>query len=132
MRVGKSVWMLGLAVMMVAGAAMAAEIDRPAAAPEQAEASLEATKAEAPQPAAESLCKTPEVSFASATGGGGGQPFKCSCECTCPASGAFEVQFFTLPAWTHRSCESFDGEACSVGPFDTCNTPRRYENCTTL
>ncbi len=136
MRLGKNAWMLGLAVMMVASSAVAAETDQPAVAPEQAELSLETVAAETPDHEVESFsgtaCEASEASFASTKGGGGGQPFNCSCECTCPASGAFEVQTFTLPAWTNRSCESFDGDACSIGPFDTCNTVRRYDNCVTL
>lgn len=133
MRVAKSVWMLGLALLWVAGSAVAAEIDEPVpAAPEATEASLEAVAAEAPQPEPISgACGESEVVFASAKGGGQ-QGFNCSCECTCPASGNFVVQTFTLPAWTHRSCESFSGDGCSIGPNDTCNTPRRYENCVTL
>ena len=56
----------------------------------------------------------------------------CSCECTCPASGAFEVQFFSLPLWSHRNCQSFNGDGCSISTPDTCNTPRRYANCTQI
>ena len=127
MRVGKNVWILGLALVLTAGAAMAAEIDEPVpAAPEQAEADLQAVEVEA-LPGA---CGESQVEFA--TDEDPPQGFTCSCECTCPASGNFVKVIFTLPEWTNRTCESFDGEGCSLGKFDTCNTPRRYANCTTL
>ena len=52
----------------------------------------------------------------------------CTCDCVCPASGASEQQSFKAPPWI-AGCSQFNGDTCSVGPYDTCNTLREYQNC---
>ncbi|MEM7354602.1 MAG: hypothetical protein AAF657_27590 [Acidobacteriota bacterium] len=133
MRVRNHLWILNLAILLAAGTALAADIEGPATATEEVEVGLE-TQTE-PSTLDEDLTTQAVGGEAEPIeqGFGSSQPgFTCSCECTCPTSGAFEVQTFTLPLWTNRSCKSFNGDSCDIGPFDTCNTFRSYANCVTL
>ena len=51
----------------------------------------------------------------------------CTCDCVCPASGASETQTVPVPLWI-AGCGQYNGDRCAV-KLETCNTPRRYENC---
>ncbi|MEM7582879.1 MAG: hypothetical protein AAF560_05820 [Acidobacteriota bacterium] len=135
----KGMWLgpLVIVALVFAGTAGAAELEGQPLLAEDAEAKVAPAELEtenaqsAKEQNAAAVDGTAEINFV----GFGTQPpagFNCSCECTCRTTGAFEVQTFTLPPWTNRSCGSFNGDTCSIGPGDTCNQVRRYQNCVTL
>ena len=132
MRVANHVKVLGLIVvaMLIAGSAVAAEVTEPEAtqpevtAPEAADVARSETEP-ADMPALEG---EKDVVYQNDTGNEQ-KGITCSCECTCVPTGVFEVQTFDLPEWTHRSCPSFNGDACTPSTPDTCPSPRRYLNC---
>ncbi|MEM9595775.1 MAG: hypothetical protein AAGD06_16000 [Acidobacteriota bacterium] len=76
----------------------------------------------------EAVSEAPQIEEVAMTGTAPESGVRCTCDCVCPTSGAFETQTFLAPKWI-AGCGQFNGDECSIGIADTCNTFRVYQNC---